>query len=236
MTRHTLWAAIAEAIRADIGAGRYGPGDRLPTEAVLSTRFAVNRHTVRRALAALVEDGLVTTRRGAGAFVAARPTDYAIGRRVRFHRNILDAGRSPMRRIISLETVAAGEEEAAALDLTVGMRMHRCEGISFADGLPIALFRSAFPADRFPGLIESLGARPSVTAALAEAGVADYTRASTRVSARLAGAYEARHLGLKPGAPLLLSVAINVDPVGRPVEFGQTWFVGDRVTLTLNPE
>jgi DNA-binding transcriptional regulator YhcF (GntR family) len=71
-----LWAAIARSLREDIAEGRYAPGDKLPTEAVLSERHGVNRHTVRHALAALVDEGLVRTRRGAGAFVAGRPADY----------------------------------------------------------------------------------------------------------------------------------------------------------------
>ena len=37
-------------------------------------------------------------------------------------------------------------------------------------------------------------------------------------------------------APLLRSVTINVDVDGRPVEFGTSWFSGDRVTLTVVPE
>lgn len=93
--RTPVWIAIASALREDISVGRYGVGDRLPTEAALAERFGVNRHTVRHALSKLVEDGLVRTRRGAGAFVAARPTDYPIGQRVRFHENLAAAGRRP---------------------------------------------------------------------------------------------------------------------------------------------
>ena len=70
-------------------------------------------------------------------------------------------------------------------------------------------------------------------AALAEAGVADYTRASTRITAIAADALLALHLRLSPGAPLLRSVAINVDAAGLPIEFGTTWFAGDRVALTV---
>ncbi len=75
MPRTAIWTSIAEALTADIGAGRYGPGDKLPTEAELSVRFGVNRHTVRRALAALADDGLVHSRRGSGVFGTHSPTD-----------------------------------------------------------------------------------------------------------------------------------------------------------------
>ena len=45
-----LWRQIQQAIEADIAAGAYKPGARLPTEAELAARFAVNRHTIRRAM------------------------------------------------------------------------------------------------------------------------------------------------------------------------------------------
>ncbi|TCP42431.1 phosphonate metabolism transcriptional regulator PhnF [Rhodovulum marinum] len=236
MGRQALWTAIAATLRGEIGTGRYRPGDKLPTEADLAQRFGVNRHTVRRALAALAEDGLTHARRGAGVFVAARPTDYPIGRRVRFHQNLRAAGQTPEKNLLLAETRAADPREAAALDLPPGAPVHVYEGVSLADGAPIALFRSVFPADRLPGLLKALTETRSVTAALARAGVADYTRASTRLTAKLASPTQALHLALREGAPILRTVAINVDAQGRPVEYGHTWFAGDRVSLVVTPD
>lgn len=236
-TRKTpLWQAIADALRVDIAEGRYREGDKLPTEARLAERFGVNRHTVRAALARLVEEGLVRTRRGAGAFVAARPTDYPIGRRVRFHRNLLAAGRTPDKRVLMLGEQASSPALAERLEIRAGDPVCSYHGLSLADGRPVALFQSYFPARRFPGMAEVLERTASVTRALAEFGVADYTRASTRLSARAADATQALHLELREGDPLLFSEGINVDGEGRPVEFGQTWFAGERITLTLGEE
>ena len=82
MAKLALWATIAATLRSEIAAGHYRPGDKLPTEAELSARFGVNRHTVRHALSALAEADLVHARRGAGVFVIARPTDRSEERRV----------------------------------------------------------------------------------------------------------------------------------------------------------
>lgn len=236
MGRQALWTAIAATLTDEIGAGRYRPGDKLPTEAELSRRFGVNRHTVRRALAALEDAGLTHARQGAGVFVAARPTDYPIGRRVRFHQNLRAAGQTPDRTILLTETRSADPREAEALDLAPGAPVHVYEGVSLANGAPIALFRSVFPADRFPGLLAALAETRSVTAALARGGVADYTRASTRLTAKLASPTQALHLALREGAPILRAVAVNVDAEGRPVEYGHTWFAGDRVSLVVTPD
>ncbi len=230
-----LWTTIAETLRAEIAQGLYRPGDRLPTEAALSARFGVNRHTVRHAMALLAETGLVHPRRGAGVFVTARPTDYALGRRVRFHQNISASGRTPSRRITRRETRPAGEREAAALHVAEGAPVHVVEGISMVDGQPISVFRSVFPADRLPGLLAEMAVQTSVTEALNRCGVDDYTRAGTRLTAKLADAVLAVALQVPEGAPILRSVGVNVDRDGVPVEFGTAWFAGDRVTLTVAP-
>jgi len=236
MARTPLWKSIAATLAGEIADGQYPPGGKLPTEAALAARFGVNRHTVRHALADLAAQGLTHSRRGAGVFVAAQPTDYPIGRRVRFHQNLSAAGQMPEKRVLRIETRPAGVEEARALALPPGAPLHVYEGLSLADGLPLALFTSAFPADRFPGLPDALRETASVTRALAMQGLEDYTRAETRLTAKSASATHALHLRIREGAPMLRAVSINVDANGRPVEYGRTWFAGDRLTLVVTPE
>lgn len=233
MADGAIWREIEATLRSEIIAGQYPPGEKLPTEAALSTRFGVNRHTIRRALAGLHAAGLTHARRGAGVFVTARPTIYPIGSRVRFHQSLEAAGQTPSKEILRLETIAAAAREADVLDLSPGDRVHVWEGIGFADGLPVTLFHSWFPAGRLPGLPEALAESRSVTAALAAEGVDDYTRRSTELTAERAGPLQARHLRVAEGAPLLCSVSVNVDPAGRPVEYGRTWFAGERVTVVI---
>lgn len=231
--RTPLWKAIAEALRTDMSEGRYGPGDKLPTESALAERFGVNRHTVRHALGALVEDGLVRTRRGSGAFVTAQPTDYPIGRRVRFAENLRRAGRLPGREILAQDIRAASTTEAGALGVAVGAQVLVSHGLAFADGQPLALSESVFPLDRMPGLPDALAEERGVTHALRAMGIDDYGRAWTRITAVAATATQALHLRVGEGAPLLRTTALNADPEGIAVEYGYTWWPGDRITMTL---
>ncbi len=131
---------------------------------------------------------------------------------------------------------AADAAEVEALQLQEGAEVLVCEGISLADGDPMALFRSAFPLGRLPDLPNAMRRRASATAALQEAGVADYTRSSTRLTAKSANATQALHLRIPEGASLLRAVSVSIDPSGRPVEYGRTWFAGDCVTLTLSDQ
>lgn len=66
-----LTEEMAARLRTKIAAGQLAPGTRLPTEQDLMQALRVSRTVVREAVAALKAEGLVTTRQGSGAFVAA---------------------------------------------------------------------------------------------------------------------------------------------------------------------
>ena len=61
---------IATLLKDAIATGRYGPGERLPTEGELVALHGVSRVTVRRALLSLEQQGLIVRRVGAGTFVS----------------------------------------------------------------------------------------------------------------------------------------------------------------------
>ena len=59
-----LWRQVADGIERAIANGRFAAGEKLPGEMEIAEAYRVNRHTVRRALAALAERGLVRAERG----------------------------------------------------------------------------------------------------------------------------------------------------------------------------
>jgi GntR family uxuAB operon transcriptional repressor len=61
--------ALQEAIADNIRAGRWKPGDRLPTERELAGQFKISRNTVRVALAGFKSEGLLVQRVGSGTYV-----------------------------------------------------------------------------------------------------------------------------------------------------------------------
>ena len=60
LPRVVMWQRIAEILTAEISAGHFPPASRLPTETALAERFGVNRHTLRQAIGALSDAGLVS--------------------------------------------------------------------------------------------------------------------------------------------------------------------------------
>ena len=74
----------------------------------------------------------------------------------------------------------------------------------------------------------------SITDAFSAHGVTDYIRHESRISARLPDARIASHLRQGTARPALYVTKVNTDMQGTPIEYAETWFAGDRVTLTVN--
>ena len=230
-----LWRQIVGHLRQDIDRGVLPPGARLPTEAELSHRFGVNRHTVRRALEELSRGGVVRVEQGRGSFVAEDVLDYAVEPRTRFAEWIRRHNKEPSGRVLQLKDTIADARVAAGLGIHPGARIVLFERVGFADDRPVSLTSHHFPAARLPGLLEALRAAPRITEALQRVGVADYMRQVTRVTARLPSAEEAVLLRTGRNRPLLVAENVNVDRVGAVVEFAIGLYPTPRVQIVFEP-
>lgn len=232
--RDSVWARIAGELAHAIGQGRYVPGERLPSEHSLAEQFGVNRHTIRRSLASLCQQGLLRASQGSGTYVEEFAVDLAIGRRTRNRQNLAQAGLRGGLQVLACEPERATAGVAKALDVRTGSRVLHLRVLGVGEGQPLHVSERYFPLPRFEGLGDSVAATGSITQAFAACGVADYTRRESRLSARLPDASVAALLRQAPTRPVMQVSSVNVDAAGAPIEFATTWFAGDRVTLTVN--
>lgn len=229
-----LWRQIVDAIRLDIVGGKLASGDRLPTEALLAERFSVNRHTVRRALSVLAEEGVVAAEQGRGTFVrSTRRLSYRIGKRTRFREGLKGQASVLTSTVLQHSLDNASNTVGLALGVDAGTKLVRTESLSMADGNPVSRSTIWLAYARFPGFAERLTDMGSYTVVFASYGISDYARASTRISARHADVGETRDLQLAPGAIVLVSEAVDVDPDGRPLSYALSRFPAERMELVV---
>lgn len=231
----SAWKQIADQISGAIASGDYDETGMVPPETVLAEKFGVNRHTVRSAIAALAEDGLLTRVQGRGTLIEKREKlVFPIGRRTRFSEGLGKQATDMAMRLLNADAIEATAEVAAALGLDVGAPLIRLRTVGSADGRPVSLGLLHFDRLRFPDMATLVGRHHSVTKAFADHGLADYVRVSTEVSGRLATADEASHLGLPAQAVVLEALSVNADLDGRPVQYSRTAFAADRISLRLD--
>jgi len=215
-----LWREISQSLERRILARELTPGDKLPTEDQLSRQFMVNRHTVRRALSDLQEKGIVESTQGRGSYVRRPSAPMRLQKRPRFTEYVRERGRTPRTQTLKLQVRPADSRVAAQLGLRVGQSIIYLERLRFIDDEPTGLSQHHFSHDRFPTFIELYRSRGTITQTLIDSGVPDYTRRRTSISARLPTVLEAELLHVPRHVPLLVHRYLNIDSLGRPLEYG----------------
>ena len=228
-----LWRQIADTIRSEIIDGTWPSGSALPTEAELAARFGVNRHTVRRSLKSLAEDGLIRADQGRGTFVQGGRIAYPIGRRTRFSENIGRQAMEPGGRLVASDTVEADLRLAEYLAVPRGEGLTRLVTLHVADGVPLSVGTNWFVTARFPRLVSAYAETGSITRALQHHGVEDYFRRWTKITARIAEPIECERLRLANGAVVLLTEVLNDDADGAPVQFSSVSSAAERIEFVI---
>ncbi len=225
---------IAGALAGRIRSGELPAGTRLPGERELAATLGVSRMTVRQALGGLERDGLVrrVVGRSGGTFVheraiERRPAEVA-GLSAELRRQGVDAGA----RVVSACEQPAGRREAEALGLPEGAPLVVVVRVRLANGLPLAVECSSLPARLFPGLADH-----DLEGSLYDLMRERFGRAPVRSIERLqpvgARAADARALGVRRGAPILLVERVAFGADGTALEFARDRFRGDRTHIVI---
>ncbi len=228
-----LYIQIAHRLKESIQEGVYQAEEKLPSEHQLSDRFGVNRHTLRRAIALLKDEGLLRTDKGRGIFVATPPLEYPIGKRVRYNEALEAQGKKGSYELLKTTRIAAEPDLAKKLEIAIGAPVAIAEMLGFADGNPLFLTTSYFPLTIFPDLLQHLKSIKSVSQLMKEVYDCEHIRRCTYVSARQVRPQDARKLQVALNQSILLVESINEDQKGRVIEYGVTRFRGNDMKLVL---
>jgi GntR family transcriptional regulator len=120
---------------------------------------------------------------------------------------------------------------AQQLHLAPRASVYRIERLRLADNWPIAVETSWLPAERFPGLTRLIRTHSSLHALLGSRYEIGIRAGEESIETAPATPREAGPLRVDVGTPMLVVSRQNFDSQRVPVEFGRTWFRGDRVTL-----
>lgn len=217
-----VYLRLRQAIRNVIDRREIEPGHALPSERELAQSLGISRVTVRKALAGLVEEGLLTQRHGAGTFVAERIVK-PISRLTSFTEDLRARGLNPRSEFFERGIGEVTPEEAMAMNLSPGTAVVRLHRVRYAGDEPLAIERSVVPASALPD--PSL-VRDSLYEALEARGCRP-RRALQRLRAVLLTAQHAHLLHVSPGSAGLAIERRSFLDDGRIVEFTSSWYRGD---------
>ena len=136
---------ISEWLRDQIASGALQPGEKLPSEKELGSKFDVSRVTVRHALQTLENDSMIYRRQGLGSFVSNKKIEHPMAFLRDFEEEMDAAGLEATSKIICFKTVAPTEQLCTLLGLSDSATLMRLDRVRFGDGEPMAYDQTWLP-------------------------------------------------------------------------------------------
>ncbi|QAY77871.1 GntR family transcriptional regulator [Sphingosinicella sp. BN140058] len=218
-----LYLQLQQLLRSAIQESRIAKDMAIPTERDLSEEFDVSRITVRKAVDGLVDEGLLTRRRGAGTFVVGQRVEKIFSKLSSFSEDMISRGRRPHSLWVSRGVGSVTPEEALTLGLSPGSTVYRFHRIRLADGEPMASEKATIPAYCLPS-VDAVG--DSLYEALQRTGHRP-VRALQRLRAVSFGKEQAEALDVPAGAPGLFIERVGFLADGRAAELTHCHYRGD---------
>ena len=217
-----LYRQVSQGLARLIRAQRFAPRTALPSERVLAERLGISRITARKAIDALVAEGLVERRHGSGNYITPR-LEQPLSRLSNFTEELSARGFTPRSRWLRRFIGLALPEEIVGLNLAAGTRVARLERVRLADETPMALELSALPLDVVP-VPQAVG--NSLYAHLQALGH-EPVRALQHLRAVNASAQQAELPDIPLDQALLSITRFGYAADGRPIEITHTWCRSD---------
>ncbi|MBE1878776.1 GntR family transcriptional regulator [Myceligenerans pegani] len=232
---HADYAAakeIAAQLRSEITQGRYGPGDRLPSQRKLAEQHNAVRGTVDRAIRILVEEGLAITEWGRGTFVRQQPRWMRFGRRrySRAMRTFNDLGpfgaeaaaqgKEPFVDTAAIDRILPPSDVAERLEISPDTEVVRRENWYYADAEALQLGVTFSPWSIVEGTPVSHSADMGPEGIYGQFERQGYpiTFIREEITARMPNPDESIRLQIPPGVPVIDLWHTGYDDQRRPFE------------------
>ncbi|MGZ0717221.1 GntR family transcriptional regulator [Pseudomonas palleroniana] len=152
--RLPLYQRLRDQLAEQIAKNRWRPGEAIPTEAALSAEYELSVGTVRKAIDALVSEGVLERQQGRGTFIRRPQFQSSLFRFFRF-QSPSGERQVPQSRILSIEPVAAPSAVAQALGLHADAPVIRIVRLRLLQVQPVLAEEIWLPRSRFQPLLET---------------------------------------------------------------------------------
>ena len=232
-----VYAQIVRFLTSDIESN-FDAGDKYFSETQLSERYAVNRHTIRRAVEILTRQNLLTKRLGSGLYVADKRTVYPIQQSLRLTDAFKTLGLQLHVQVLSMDKVTPSRSISEAFALKPRQQIVCVKTLRYLTDpyQPIALISHYFTPQLSLKAVQGYHGDASLGDYLLQQGCAtQLKRAQSSVSHVALKTEHSQHLALAFGSTALKIKTRTVDAQQQLFEYSVSLFPADLIQLDFFP-
>ena len=226
-----LYYQIQQFLLNEIHSGAFKPGQAISSEQEISARMKVSRMTVRQALKSLCSQGILYSERGKGTFVSAIKLEKNFRNVLSFSEEMTKSGSRPSSSVLSFGIEQPDMKAAKALRIGAGEGVISLRRLRLANEIPMAIEWTHLPVNLCPDLLETFDPHTSLYERLAQQYGIHIAVTEEVAEAAVANAEESRLLQINKGSPVFHFVRTSYLRDGRPVEYVNSTYRGDRYRL-----
>lgn len=228
-----IYYQLAKLFETQIRRGELKPGEALPTEMEIATRFEISRMTVRRAISELVSAGMVFALQGKGTFVASPKLDNIVFELNNFNKEIAQRGLNYKTTLLEAKIFRPDEQLRAKFQLSDDInKLLYFRTVLSAEDERLALENKYTIYSKSKPILESELNDPTLPGLIAAHSDSLPVGAKKILQVAAATKEEASILGIPPNSPVFLVEQTVFDPDFKPVGWSKSVYRGDRYKLT----
>jgi len=223
---------LARSLEERILSGELKAGTRIPTESELCCDWGLSRMTVRRAIGALSERGLVRGERGRGTFVINPRTEGGVFLIPDFYEEMRSADSRYEVTLLGVKVVPAGRKAASMLNLRKSQNVLYIERVLEEAGEPLVFDRKYLLYDWQQPLLEAELGHGDPASLFERSPDMSPVRADLRLTATVLNEREARLLNSSEGLPAFCMEQEIYAANARRVAWGWHIYRGDKFSFS----
>lgn len=228
-----IYQAIAQAFRSKVSAGAWKSGERIPTEEQLCHQLGVSRGTLRKAVGALVEEGILERVQGKGTFVATDKVSYPFAQElVSFAEEMRRRGQDFHTTVISSMVTETPSWLLKKLNAPEGSKVLAIERARDVNGTPAVLMRNWVLLSKCPGLEHEDFTKVGLFEAIEKRSGQRIKYGVRDFSARILDAEQAALVGRKAGDPIMFMTQTTYGQDNEPIEHSNFLLRTDQYQVT----
>ena len=223
-----LYRQLMDLILVDISSGKLKPNQKIPTEEEFSRLYSISRMTVRKALAQLVEEGILSKKQGKGTYVREPKMVEDLEEANSFTNLCRRNGKKPGGRTLIFDLEEPSDRDIKELRLIQGEKVIHIQRLRTADDEPVMLENLYFPGHLKAIMTENLEDSSLYQILQDKYGLRDEDY-QIEIETSECNPYESSLLGIKSGSVLLLVREIIYDQYGSPLHRTKSLLRGDKI-------